>query len=1102
MPDTVKIKEAEVAIKQFVKTPQCIPALLEQMTRSQQPQARQLAAILLRQRLPKHVKTFDQPAVEHVRQAVLDHIVAEPMHNIRTSIAGVVAVLASATVIIDKQGNRSGGLELWPQLLGFVAACANAADNENTREVGFVVLEQICEATMEDLQPHLATLNGLFLHALTQEPAQKVQDAALKCVSALLLGMAMEDEVVVFKDLVGVLLNKCRERLAAAAAAGFQDEALLGTVGTVLEVLCDVTMSPHNLINPHIEAIVPLCLEVLGQPAIAAPVREGACLLLNGLAEAKPKQLAKKGNAPQLLLRLTQIIAAQEGSASGELFTGSSQHDEDSDDDDEEEERDSGGMAQTVLDTIALNVPTKYTFQAAMHIIGTFIAQPDPRSRKAAMALLAVMAEGCQVPLSEALPELMPQVVRSCGDPDQFVRQSACFALGQIAEHCQPEVFGYHEEILPAVFNLFDDPTTQVKGMSCYVLEMFCENLEPETLRPFLEPLMTKLVQTLQTHPKKSIQEMVLAAMAAIAVGAEDSFLPFFKPVADMLVPLLGATADDQLPLRGRGLECMGHFAVAVKREAFRPYLPACLQSAGDNLRMPAEQGSDLAEYSYAFFANIARVLEEEFTPYLADLVPHLCGVLNEADGNDIEKVEVEGGEGGLANFAADSDDSDDEDNKKYQINVRTGELEKRKACLTALGAMAQFTGAGFAPHLEGATEAITSCCGYWNGMVREEAALTLPQLVACCDKAFPSGNGEKWTKGRPEPLSPQSQTLGLACLEQLVELIEGEYEKEVVAKAVEAVEVILGILGPSLLQAFDATKLMNLTMQLLNQQTPCQEATDDEDEDGAEGEVTDFDHVLIENVGDLIGAYAALLGDAFLPFFDGFIEALKNYLNASRPANDRLMAVGCVAECVKHFDSREANLRYFETMKDTLKLALADGNYSLRRNAAYCVGVFCENTGGGAAGAYPELLQALSPLFQEVPNTDGAAADNAAAAVCRMVSSAPGAVPLEQVLPAVLGALPLKADMSENRTVYKCLAGLLSERRPPALAALAQILGVYAHGLASAKVDEETKGELRGLVAAVLGGLPEAAAACGQLPADAQAALAAAAQHQPSSSS
>ena len=41
--------------------------------------------------------------------------------------------------------------------------------------------------------------------------------------------------------------------------------------------------------------------------------------------------------------------------------------------------------------------------------------------------------------------------------------------------------------------------------MSCYVLEMFTENLEPETVMPFLEPLMTRLVQMLQT-PKKGVK--------------------------------------------------------------------------------------------------------------------------------------------------------------------------------------------------------------------------------------------------------------------------------------------------------------------------------------------------------------------------------------------------------------------------------------------------------------------------------------------------------------------------------------------------------------------------------------------------------------------
>lgn len=45
----------------------------------------------------------------------------------------------------------------------------------------------------------------------------------------------------------------------------------------------------------------------------------------------------------------------------------------------------------------------------------------------------------------------------------------------------------------------------QQQGVSCYVLEMFTENLEPETVMPFLEPLMTRLVQMLQT-PKRGVK--------------------------------------------------------------------------------------------------------------------------------------------------------------------------------------------------------------------------------------------------------------------------------------------------------------------------------------------------------------------------------------------------------------------------------------------------------------------------------------------------------------------------------------------------------------------------------------------------------------------
>lgn len=67
---------------------------------------------------------------------------------------------------------------------------------------------------------------------------------------------------------------------------------------------------------------------------------------------------------------------------------------------------------------------------------------------------------------------------------------------------------------------------------------------------------------------------------------------------------------------------------------------------------------------------------------------------------------------------------------------------------------------------------------------------------------------------------------------------------------------------------------------------------------------------------------------------------------------------------------------------------------------------------------------------------------DNAAAAVARMIMAAPATVPMEQVLPVLLSALPLKADRSENEAVYTCLLGLIHLRHPEALRTLDSILG------------------------------------------------------------
>lgn len=68
----------------------------------------------------------------------------------------------------------------------------------------------------------------------------------------------------------------------------------------------------------------------------------------------------------------------------------------------------------------------------------------------------------------------------------------------------------------------------------------------------------------------------------------------------------------------------------------------------------------------------------------------------------------------------------------------------------------------------------------------------------------------------------------------------------------------------------------------------------------------------------------------------------------------------------------------------------------------------------------YPTILTALHPLFhhQPLPNTT----DNAAGAVARLMLVHPDAMPMEQVLPVLFSALPLKADYEENGPVFECL--------------------------------------------------------------------------------
>jgi len=227
-----------------------------------------------------------------------------------------------------------------------------------------------------------------------------------------------------------------------------------------------------------------------------------------------------------------------------------------------------------------------------------------------------------------------------------------------------------------------------------------------------------------------------------------------------------------------------------------------------------------------------------------------------------------------------------------------------------------------------------------------------------------------------------------------------------------------------------------------------------------------DDDHdAFMTSVCDLVGSFGRVMGQHFVQYLPKFLPAICEYAKSSRPASDRSMAMGCLGELAQELGAGISE--YWPNVFYPAAIAgLGDADYSVRRNAAFCIGVSCEGLGESVTSQYGTLLGAISPLFGiDINDGDTAAAcvDNASAAVARMITTSPSSVPLAQVLPVLLKVLPLKNDMTENETVYSCLFGLLEKNQPDLIANKLELSRVFAEAASEASnVDDDLKEKLK----------------------------------------
>ncbi|KAL7577307.1 hypothetical protein ACA910_002046 [Epithemia clementina (nom. ined.)] len=1077
-PDTNTIRQAESALKPILKNPACMTPLWQIIADTNQPIAvRHVGAIILRKRLTGHYSTaFDDATKLQWQHSVLNALAHEKERPVRAGLVGVAAALAQ----VEQTAS--------PPFLQFLTAAANETQNPAARELCFLLLSEMTDTVGLHWKEHIPSLLQFFTHVLSnQNESTAVHKAAVQAIGQLMAFWADEPEIESMAPLLPMLLQVAGR---AVSNNNIDDDFL----STVLDVLYELAYSPAPCLLQYMPITVEFSLQCLVTQQLELRVRDAAALVIATTAEAKPKAFGRhEALLGAVLDALFQLVQNSNDSAAGALFESNPAWKADLDDHNNDSiDEDNGGldsptetsMAQGTLDMIACEVPKKFVWPACLKRCLERLSSNDANARKAGIACLGVIAEGCTEPLTAALHEVMPRVFAAAQDPEPQVRECACFCLGQISEHCQPDILQYSHQILPIVFGLLDDNNVAVQATSCYVLEMFCERLEPEAVRPVLDSLVRKLASMLEVTTKRSVQEMAVAALAATAVAAEEEFTPYVQGVASLMEKLIILQDPNLYSLRGRALECMGHMAIAVGRDTFRPYFEATMRSALEGLTLTPDSSTDLQEFAYAVFANLAKVMKDEFVPALPELVPHLLKVI-EMDEGQVEQAESEGDgkDGGLAIGLEDSDDEDDENGGQYVLHVRTALLEVKKGAITALGEMAAHTGTNFCPHLEQCMQVLRKAAGNWHPLIKAEAADALTSMILPSIAAYHNGKLE-WVKADEDPngnnnnpLSPHTAALAQAVLTEEIALMADE-DKTTVGKACEAVQTVIELCGPHALSPVLNDALSN-TYDLLSRNAPCQTADDLYDE-GAVADDDDDDHdAFMQAACDLIGAYCRVMGSHFAQYVPQFLPCICEFAKPSRPASDRSMAVGCLSEIAQEINSPGLLAENWHTVfLPAILNGLNDEDFNVRRNTAFCAGLCCENLTNkpgrptvsvDVTKDYPSILQLLGQNFGLEDPTGGvsseaflACVDNSAAAVARMIMASPESVPLDQVFPVFLRALPLKMDMTENTTVYQCLTGMLQMNHPLALANREEIRRILTEAThESSKVDDETKGML-----------------------------------------
>lgn len=1041
-PDNAVIQQATAQLKLAFKDPAIIPALCAVMSGSQNPQIRQSAAVMLRLRVKKHWKKINPNDRESLKAVVLQAFMQETEHTVQHSLSQLCAVMV-----------KHETPDRWPALLELLNQSTKSS-NPQDRQVGLLLLNKVMESNPEPFKPHYCQLLQLFSTVLQDHnnPA-----ALYYCILTLtaITAYTGTEEINQMRSLIPSLIVALKHLIKADQTQASE----------AMEVFNELMESEVSIIVPHIADMVRFCLEVGSDTTLSDSLRVKALSCIAFLIKLKSKTVLKQKLLNPILQAIFPLLVA--APPPGEQDP-EDEEDEDGDGTDNDNPK---HCAAQIIDTMALHMPPEKLFHQLMPLTQACLANENPYQRKGGLMCLAVLAEGCADHIrTKMLSSMLQTVCQSLSDSNEVVRSAGLFALGQFSEHLQPEVSKYCAELMPLLLGYLSSLNQAKVGhvtKAFYALENFLENLGAD-IEPYLPTLMDTMLSALNNTDNLKIKELAVSAIGAIANAAKELLVPYFPPLIESLKGFLTTTTEEMRSLQIQSLDTLSVLARTIGKDVFSPLAAECVQ-LGLNLT-DAIDDPDLRRCTYSLYSGVSTVSPDCLTPHLTAITTVMLLALKSNEGITAHLREDK-------SFVLLDDDDDDDDNDEEKdadhflvddtetepdvhdvhdvagFSVENAYIDEKEDACDALGEIAFSTGAAFQPFLESSFQQVYEMRDFPHEDVRRAAFGAMGQFCRAQHKV--------WKENPTEANHQALQTLLDVVVPCFVETVRTEKERHVVMGILESMNSVIKSCKEEVFKNPSRLKeISHVIRDVLKKKMICQGSGAGDEADDEEQQA-EYDAMLQEYAGEGIPLLASSVpADAFTPFLNDMLPLIMSKAKSSCTVAERSFSQGTIGEILQALvnvsGGRGAAGRLSNRLLPVLVAGVRDSDAEVRNNSVYGLGCLAQVAGPIIVTDYPMMLSVFANLLTK--ESDLRVIDNLCAALCRMIMSNVEAVPLEQVVPALVERLPLKEDMEENKTVFSCLAMLYTNSPALIVKLMKPILAASSHVLGNKNVDEEAQ--------------------------------------------